>query len=403
MLFVKVDGIFRVLRKSLRKQKLRRLMVQFFIKRFGLQIVTRLQLTKNTKKYQTREFSSEELIFSKNLIIFSKNLIGILEEIPQGIQPTIGLVKLEKPFVAEIKNAQIVGPTAAGFDENKYVIEETLPSIDDLPTRALIAQKLFIAKTPKLDTACSLVNAVNHVYGHWITDCLMRIEGVEYYQKRTGRKPLLIINSNLRTWQIDSLKLLGYEPNDYVQWQGNLKKVNVKRLVVPSFRRQGTWIEPSACQWLKQRMLSNLPPLEKGEMTFSPRIYISRPKEAGRAVTNEDAVMEMLAPLGFVSYTLETLSFQEEVRLFSQAEIIIGTHGSGLINMIFSQKKPIIIDLFSLWYTNWFLNLSTSLGCQYRCLKCQPSEQSLKLTRGNMVVDIAKLKQLVEPALAYSN
>jgi capsular polysaccharide biosynthesis protein len=301
--------------------------------------------------------------------------------------------------VTELKNGQIVGSTAAVFDEDKQIVEEPLPYIEDLPVRALIAQKLFIANTPKLDTVCSLVHAASHVYGHWIADCLMRLEGVEHYQEMTGRKPLLIVNSNLRPWQIDSLKLLGYGSDDYIQWKWNLNGFNVERLVVPSFRRHGTWIAPSACRWLKQRMLSNLPPIEKLEFPLSRRIYISRKKEAGRRVMNEDEVMEVLQPLGFISYNLENISFIDEVRLFSQAEIIIGTHGSGLTNMIFSQNRPIIIDLFSSWYTQWFSNLSASLGCQYIGLQCQPSGKALKVTRGNMVVDVAKLEQLVRRAI----
>lgn len=224
----------------------------------------------------------------------------------------------------------------------------------------------------------------------------MRIEGLEHYQEKTGFKPLLIVDSNLKSWQVDSLQLLGYGSGDYLEWKWNNTTLNVRRLVVPSFRRQGTWVEPKACQWLAQRMISNLPSAENEGFICSPRIYISRMEKAGRQILNEDEVMELLTPLGFVSYTLETISFQDEIRLFSQAEIIIGTHGSGLINMIFSRKQPIIIDLFSSWYTNLFFNLSASLGFQYTCLKCQSSNQGFRLTRSNMMVDIAKLKQLVD-------
>lgn len=392
MLFVKPGGIVKGLRKYLRKPKLRRLIFEVLMNKFGLKLVTRQQLSNDIK---TLPFGSQELIVTKKPCS--------LEKISRIIQPSVDqLIRLQQPFVSEFENAQVIGPTAAVFDENKHIIEESLPIIDDLPVRALIAQKLFIANTPKLDTACSLVNAANHVYGHWITDCLMRLEGVERYQEMTGRKPLLIINPNLRAWQVDSLKLLGYGVDDYIQWKWNLKRFNVERLVVPSFRRQGTWIEPSACQWLRQRMLSNLPPIEKQELPFSRRIYISRMKGSGRRVINEDEVMEVLKPFGFISYTLENMNFLEEVRLFSQAEIIVGSHGSGLTNMVFSQNQPTIIDLFGSWYTNWFFNLSASLGCQYACLKCQSSGQDYRLTRDNIIVDTAKLKQLVEQTLLCS-
>lgn len=395
MLFVKPGGISKLLIALLRKQKIRKLFIKILQQKFGLTIVSREQL-KTNPKYHSILFGLEELTPHASQPYFKEKL--------KSIQPSISqLVRFPQPFVTELKNGQIVGPTAAIFDENEHIIEEPLPQIEDLPIRALVAQKMFIANTPKLDTVCSLVHGASHVYGHWIADCLMRLEGVERYQEMTGRKPLLIVNSNLRPWQIDSLKLLGYGADDYIQWKWNLKGFNVERVVVPSFRRQGTWIDPSACQWLKQRMLGNLPPSEKSEIPLSRRIYISRKKELGRSVANEHEVMEALRPLGFISYNLETIDFLEELRLFSQAEIIIGTHGSGLTNMIFSQNRPIIIDLFSSWYTQWFANLSTSLGYQYIGLQCQPSGKALKVTRGNMVVNVSNLEQLVCQTLRESN
>jgi hypothetical protein len=392
MLVINPGSIIRFLKKHLHKQRLRRLIFDFLTKGLVLSIVTTEQLTDNSKKYPTLLFGSQELILADPLLY--------IEEPPEAIKPSLCKLTLHQPFVAEILNAQLAGPTAAAFDEDGKLILESLPGIDILPLRTLIFQKLFLAKTPQLDIACSLVNAHNKVYGHWITDCLMRLEGFEYYQEKTGCKPLLILDSNLTSWQIDSLKLLGYEPDNYIPW--NWAKVNVKKLVLPSFRRQGTWIEANACQWLRNRMLSNLPSAQNTQISFSPRIYISRNPKAGRSVINEDEVIEALIPFGFVSYTLENINFIDEVRLFSQAEIIIGTHGSGLVNMIFSQNKPIIIDLFSSWYTSWFFNLSAALGFQYRCLKCQPSEQDLSLTRGNMIVDVAKLKQLISITLLDS-
>jgi hypothetical protein len=376
-------------------------MYQFLSKKLGLQMVTREQLAQEIDKYHTLSFGGEESILADEPL-------GV-EETPEIIKPIIGQVTLQKPFVAEVKNAQLVGIAAMGFDEDDRIISETvwptepnsIPQFEDLHVQSFIVKKTSSVKTPQLDVACSLVNRFNKVYGHWMIDCLMRLEGLEYYQKQTGEKPLLILNSNLTKWQVDSLQLLGYKPGDYIEW--NQKKVNVQKLIVPSFRRQGGWHEPSACQWLKQRMLSNLPTSDTPRWPISPRIYIARPKGAGRQIINEEEVLEVLTPLGFTSYTVEDMSFEEEVRLFSQAEAIVATHGSGLINMIFSQKKPVIIDLFSSWYSPTFFRLSASLGFKYAYLKSQPHGLDITQMRGNMVVDVAKLKRLVDKVFLSSN
>lgn len=368
-------------------------MYQVLARALGLQMVTREQLAREIDKYHTLSFGNEESILAPEPV-------GV-EDVPEIVHPIIGQVTLQKPFVAEVRNVQLVGIAAIGFDAQDRILAETIwptepntvPPFEDLHVQTFIVKKTAREANVQFDLACSLVNRFNKVYGHWMIDCLMRLEGLEYYEKQTGQKSVLIISPNPTQWQVDSLKLLGYESDDYIEW--NHKKVNVQKLIVPSLRRQGGWTEPSACQWLKERMLSNLPAGETPRFPISPRIYIARPKGAGRQIINEEEVLEVLSPLGFVSYTPEEMSFSEEVRLFSQAEAIVATHGSGLINMLFSRKKPVIIDLFSSWYSPTFFRLSASLGFKYAYLQCQPHGLDMTQMRGNMIVDVAKLKRLV--------
>jgi len=49
-----------------------------------------------------------------------------------------------------------------------------------------------------------------------------------------------------------------------------------------------------------------------------------------RRIINEHEVIEALATFGFVAYALEEMSFSEQVRLFSQAEMVVAPHGAGL-------------------------------------------------------------------------
>lgn len=74
------------------------------------------------------------------------------------------------------------------------------------------------------------------------------------------------------------------------------------------------------------------------------RIYIGRrPKGSkGRRVLNEDAVMDVLRPLGFTHYLLEDLSFDEQARLFYDAEVVVAPHGAGLSNLIYSKHAKVI-------------------------------------------------------------
>ena len=77
------------------------------------------------------------------------------------------------------------------------------------------------------------------------------------------------------------------------------------------------------------------------------RLYISRRDSAGRHVVNNDEVLECLRPLGFEEIVLSDLGVQEQMQLFADAEFIIGPHGAGLINGIFSRPQTKVIELFS--------------------------------------------------------
>jgi len=306
---------------------------------------------------------------------------------------------LTQPCVLEVQNAKLVGAIAVGFDESGSIISETVSGNPDcikyIPAQILLLEKLSNWIAPQLEAACSLTNW-NSGYSHWLIDCLTRLEGIEYYQAQTGIKPTLIIHANPQEWQKESLKLLGYNPDDCIQWSDS--SIKVKRLVVPSFRREYNIISPKVCQWLRQRLMSNLPD-SNSDLSFSPRIFLSRPKSAGRNILNEDEVMAVLAPLGFVAYTMEELSFTDEIRLFSQAEIVIAPHGAGLTNMIFAPQNLIVIDLFGSFGTPCFFALAQALGFHYGCLGegFDPKNKTGKYK--GITVDIAKLQVLLQKML----
>lgn len=378
---------------------LRRKYIFLFLKKLGLKILTRAEIFKSPEKYPVHYFGSEEVI------TFADS-----GEIPENIKkefPSFTAV-FSKPFVCEFANAELAGPFAVGFDEDGAIIMETTTPIFaqdhqlelSVPSRTLIIKKLSRAKAPQVDIACSLVHPWGKNYSHWMFDCLIRIEGLEFYQKQTGLKPTLIIDSEPTSWQIESLKLLGYGPDDYIYW--NTAKLQVKKLVVPAFRRHDHKVHQlyhvesiSACKWLRQRMLRNISGAESEKLSFSSKIYISRRKTWSRRVINEDEVIAALAPFGFVAYTLEDMSVLDKVRLFAQAEIVVAPIGAGTTHIIFSQNLT-LIELFSTsLYNASFCSLARGLGFQYGCLRCHSPFTDVHGMGADIIVNVDELQQLV--------
>lgn len=362
--------------------------------KFALKVVGRTELFDNDK-YRIRHFGCEEY-----LIVSAPDRNS--GKLPSFIQKEIGKLRTWKqPLVFEVADAELVSSAAVGFDREGNLIADTSNPKNlarTLPAIALLLKHLPQWKIPQQDTVFSLVSGHKN-YFHWVTECLTRIEGLEYYQAQTGNKPTLIVDTNPTQWQIESLKLLGYEVDNCLRW--NWSKLKVKQLVVSSFRRERI-ISPETCKWLRDRILENLPDSDSTQ-SLSPKVYISRPKTAGRRVANEDEVLAALMPLGFVAYTLENLSFADQVRLFSQAEIIIATHGAALTNILFAQNLS-VIEIFGSFGESYYFLLAKALGFQYGCLQSSDRIGNLANEKySNLIVDATELKALASDMLSHSN
>lgn len=371
----------------------------FYLKKTKFKAITRNNLITAPEKYSLQKFSSEEIVDFGQFY----TLKPIPERIAQKIYPM--KEKIVQPFVCVINNAELIGNPVAFDLEKNLILETTLPRFNSIEAHIAknISLKTIIAaqfgqknQQPAIETACILTNPWSGNFWHWTVDTLTQLEGIEYYQKNTGIKPKLIVSANLRSWQKNSLKLLGYEESDLIIWQDFRR--TVKQLIVPSFRRSYDGIHGEisvkACQWLREKMLSNLDQI-KSDRVFSSRIFISRSKALGRRITNEKEVIEALKPNGFSVYILEEMSYLEQVQLFAQAQVIIAPHGAGLTNLIFA-NNPIILELFGAYVGREFANLARGMGFKYGCLGCSSPRGEMRQKDGDMIVNVAELIELLK-------
>jgi Glycosyltransferase 61 len=177
-------------------------------------------------------------------------------------------------------------------------------------------------------------------YCLWLMDFLPRLQ-----QYRFDGLPLLT-NQPLRRFQIQSLQLLGIEPSSLIEldYPGTWR---VRKLHYPctrsSFSTPPLTFDPAIIGWLHDvfgRFFAPVPPHRK--------IFISRAAQAharSRRLVNEDVIIGVAEKNGFEVVRCEELSFEDQIRLFSQAAVIAGPHGAGFTNMVFAPKCTKIIEL----------------------------------------------------------
>ena len=321
------------------------------------------------------------------------------QEIPSILEAKKGKFEFTTPFAAMVENVELFGIYGIGFTQERNIILETsLDRLDILEYSLLATFKqgfnhqylATIDNRETIDLACSLVNYWSPLYAHWILENLTQLEALEYYTEKTGKKPILIIDRNSPQWKIQSLELMGYPAENCWQWNG--RRAKVKELVICSKRREAGRTSIKACHWVKERILSNIDHYAPLDISLSPNIFISRKNANSRRILNEEAVMNLLGKMNFVPYILEDINWQNQVKIFAQAEIIIAPHGAGVCNMIFSTKKAIVIEMFARKISHMFYALAQGLGFKYGYLLCEARGEDI-------IVDCQELDRLIQRML----
>ena len=309
----------------------------------------------------------------------------------------------EPPFLVELDNAFVFPTTGLAVTNQLELLEESVTSpinsrqitmaaisrqcfYDDISTARWLLrsdQKYLRANAETVTRAC-LIAPRHPNYYHWMIETVPRIRYLEKYVAQTGNEVTLLIPSGLPAWASQTLDLLGW-PNSKIEILSS-PAVHVENLVLPSFP------EPNVndLQWIRKRILENESP-DADATDFGKNIYISRSNAIERRVINEEEVMNALSKYNFERFHLEERSLSQNAHMFNNAELIVGPHGAGLTDLIFSTDGS-VLELFGSKVKQPYERLSSILGIKYESLGCSPKSTDI-------VVDPERLETKVQDML----
>jgi capsular polysaccharide biosynthesis protein len=93
--------------------------------------------------------------------------------------------------------------------------------------------------------------------------------------------------------------------------------------------------------------------------TQTQRLFVSRKDASFRHLLDEDNLFEKLSQLGFQHVCLSGLGLQDTVKLFSDAEAVVGPFGSGLMNIAFCHPGTKVVEIATPAFYNcyhWYLS-----------------------------------------------
>jgi Glycosyltransferase 61 len=230
-----------------------------------------------------------------------------------------------------------------------------------------------------------------HNYYHWMVEC---IGGLLVAREFIPRDARVVVRLGLEPFEAETLAALGIAP-DSVFVLPPERVVHFPELyVVPR-----TSPSSGAPAPIVANALRGLAPVHAGPVR-PRRIYVTRKTVERRRIVNHDEVGVTLAGHGFSEVSAEDLSVQEQIALFGQAEAVIGVHGAGLTNAVFSPPGTLLIELQPERRQNkepLFWNLAASSGLRYVQIVCRSLRPPL--FHSDIEVDCAHLDAVLSRRL----
>jgi capsular polysaccharide biosynthesis protein len=196
-------------------------------------------------------------------------------------------------------------------------------------------------------------------YYHWVHDVMLRLAGI---LPRLPADVRFVVPANLAPYQRECLQAVGIEADRLVHYTGREEWIIERLYFSPPSAITGYDL-PEADRWFRQRVREayNVAPSKP-----SRRIFITRRASRGRSITNETDVEAYLRPLGFETIALEGLTFAQQVALFAEAKIVVGSHGAGFTNILFANAGLQVVECFEPGYVNTcFWTMSEALNLRY--------------------------------------
>ena len=212
----------------------------------------------------------------------------------------------------------------------------------------------------RISGSATLLRARFCNYYHVLIDGLPRLVSIVRSPSVDANATKLMSSSDATDMEAFCLAKLGLSSNSVEQLDDE-PLYEVERLVFTPFktRLQAGYLPKEYVSHLRNSLLPSRP-------RKRTRLFVSRQGARERAISNHREVLGLLSIFGFVETTLETMSAQEQVDTLYDAEAIVGVHGAGLTNMLFSPEGLKVFEIFPTYYViPHYYYLSRSLGHEY--------------------------------------
>jgi len=184
-----------------------------------------------------------------------------------------------------------------------------------------------------------LANHWSDNFFHWMAESLPRVA----YLELMGFDGGYLIPQKVR-FIVESMVAMGVDQSRLAVYQADTIAKDL--VVLDKFSFYGLHDHADAFFYVRAKMRESCPGFSGGKRIYCHRAHTRR-------VRNLEAVCAVCAKYDFTFVDFEKLTFFEQVAIVSNAEILVGPHGAGMIHAWFMPKGATVIEFFSTQYVNY--------------------------------------------------
>jgi hypothetical protein len=279
---------------------------------------------------------------------------------------------------------------------------ELLQRAPDLPTgfvrrgKQVWIDRDALQEAPKLEGPLLVFydGGLNH-YANWLTGAMPALDAISRQVPRTSRVllPGTLLHMQRRANGFNHreiMKLCGFSRMPAVESSADVVWVDD---VIFMDSPKPAQVPADQLRDFRDRVLQPF----GGPGERNKRIYIKRAGAGGIADRHE--IERFLAVQGFEHVQLEHLGYEAQLRLFQEAAFVVGAHGGGLANLVFSYPGVKVLELMAEdEFRPDFWSLSNKLGHIYGFLGCPVAGGQ---GEERLVPDLPHFRDLFTALLAY--
>lgn len=293
-----------------------------------------------------------------------------------------GSIKLPEVYLANLGRALIIGQTSLVLTPKALFCDEQAGALGKYSARnpwngleldwSTCEVKVNEKVTGKAIHFC---DDYSPNYFHWLTECLPRMWIIDQFPEY-AETPLLV-DEQLPKACIQSLEMIKNKRE--IIWVKKNALYEVEELIYPSTLSMihdnyglpkltdDALISPEGVEYVRKSFL-------KVGSKGKRKLFIARRSSGYRDLLNSEEIEQILLDDGFEIVFPERMSFQNQVKVFSQASIIISQTAAGLANLIFAPADCKVYALTTKAIHNFYVfsMLADACGIELRYILGNP-------------------------------